>query len=499
MSSLVIEDFRLGLDVRKSILSAQPGSLQVLDNCVITQGGEIQKCMAFVPVVDLPAGTVGFLGSTSGSTRSPLLNYTQQLFVFKAGTAGAIDLITNLALTSPDGNIVPVSAVELDVPSGQYLNSVFSVVEYGAGQTYAFGFTTPAPNDSTGAVAQNWWKGARVDNVGAAPLVSGQKVYRLSGSVLYFSGVGDPSVTNPLDPAGDGPNVVNPGAGFIDMARVDSDCCYLIGMEAYYKQVAIFARTTTLLWNLDPDPTLNALQQVLRTGAVSNESILQFGTGDVLFLSDSGVRSLRVQNYSLAAGVTDVGSPIDPIIQQALYDLPSAAENATAIVEPGTGRYWLAIGNTIYILSYWPSAKINAWSTITLPFEVTSLQVSGNRVFLRSGDTIYLYGGLDGKTYDTRPATVRTPFMSADTPTVQKKAISISALVEGNWAVSVGMATDQPDFYELTANLSTDTYAMQVLPFAGKSTHISFTLTCTDAAPSRLGSLAIRFEKADEQ
>jgi hypothetical protein len=196
--------------------------------------------------------------------------------------------------------------------------------------------------------------------------------------------------------------------------------------------------------------------------------------------------------------VTDVGSPIDAIIQQAIITNPTAALQSRAVIEPNTGRYWLAIGNIIYVLSYWPSAKISAWSRFTLPFNVDFMVVAGNTVFVRSGDTIYAYGGLDQNTYDTTVATVVTPFNSGDKATVEKTFISIGAMVQGNWAVSCGTATNNPSFYELVANLTGDTYSQQRIGYSSKGTHISFKLTCADAGPSLLGALNAQYIEGRE-
>lgn len=490
MTTLFVEDFKMGLDLRKSILTAMPGSLQTLDNCVITPGGEIQKRKAFVKVATLPTGTSGLHGSDTTNING------EQLYVVVVGGATPPPNETIATVIS----YIPVIKHSLQTPADYFsMEFVWGIAEYGPQQL----FVSASYNTASGTPATqigNWWLGLNVPAfAGFAPMVTGQKMYRVAGPIVYFSGVGDPSVTNPLDPAGDGPNIVNPGAGFIDTSRLDEDSYALIGMEAYYNQVAVFSRRTCILFTFDPDPALNNVVQVLRMGAVSNESIVQFGTGDVLFLNDSGVRSLRALNASLAAGVSDVGSPIDTLIQAAIAAAPGLATDVPAIVEPLSGRYWLAIGNVIYVLSYWPSAKINAWSTFTLPFSVDHMTTAGNRLFLRSGDDIYLYGGADGATYDNSVATVRTPFMAAETPTTFKKLVSVGAMVQGNWAMSLGTVTDNPSFYELVANISKDTYSQALYPAVGFCTHVSFTLTCSDAGPSLLGALAVRFAKSTEE
>src|SRR4051812_39188578 len=70
MSYFVIEDFRLGLDRRKHILSLPTGALYEGRNANITRGGEVETCKDFVTKYTLPAGTFG-MSAAAG-----------QLFVF---------------------------------------------------------------------------------------------------------------------------------------------------------------------------------------------------------------------------------------------------------------------------------------------------------------------------------------------------------------------------------------------------------------------------------
>ena len=58
MPYLLIDNFIGGLDTRKSALTSPPGTLQRLNDCVITPGGEIAKRKAFIQVADL-TGTFG--------------------------------------------------------------------------------------------------------------------------------------------------------------------------------------------------------------------------------------------------------------------------------------------------------------------------------------------------------------------------------------------------------------------------------------------------------
>ena len=74
MSYLILEDFKRGLDARRSRLAAPAGTMQEALECYVTPGGELEKRKAFVPVANpngaqaatLPAGTFGALEVAGG-------------------------------------------------------------------------------------------------------------------------------------------------------------------------------------------------------------------------------------------------------------------------------------------------------------------------------------------------------------------------------------------------------------------------------------------------
>ena len=60
-----IQNFKFGLDTRRSELTSQPGTLEVLQNAHINQGGEIEKRKSFV-ATGLPANVFGFQETLDG-------------------------------------------------------------------------------------------------------------------------------------------------------------------------------------------------------------------------------------------------------------------------------------------------------------------------------------------------------------------------------------------------------------------------------------------------
>ena len=97
MAFFEIQNFKMGLDTRRSELTSQPGTLEVLQNAHINQGGEIEKRKAFV-ATQLPAGTYGFEPLLTsivvfGSIAPPVMptGFTYQQLVHPYATgAGAV-------------------------------------------------------------------------------------------------------------------------------------------------------------------------------------------------------------------------------------------------------------------------------------------------------------------------------------------------------------------------------------------------------------------------
>lgn len=80
MAYISLQNFRYGLDARRSVLNSQPGTLQSAFNVHINQGGEIEKRQRFVKIV-LPVSTFG------------LLTLSDAVYVF-----GSRDFVTNIHL-----------------------------------------------------------------------------------------------------------------------------------------------------------------------------------------------------------------------------------------------------------------------------------------------------------------------------------------------------------------------------------------------------------------
>lgn len=271
---------------------------------------------------------------------------------------------------------------------------------------------------------------------GTMALTFQQKIYSVTNSLLYFT-----ALNTPTSPG------AGTGGGFINMANQNEGNEVLVTVQEYQGKLAIFSRNSIRIWSMDVDPIKNVFQQTVQnSGALSSRSVIPYGNIDVFYLNDSGVRSLRARDASNSPAVNDVGVAIDPFLREYLNTLSDTQiQRAVAIIEPIDSRYWLAIRNRIFVFSYFPGSKINAWTYYDLSPEIGVSDVSelvkvNNQVFLRSGDTIYQYGGASGQTYPTDEdntagawAEAALPFLAAATPATWKGTHGFDIGIDGTW------------------------------------------------------------------
>ena len=147
MAYIVVEDFKGGLDRRKSIVTAPAGTLYTLVNGHLTRGGEIEKRKAFPVKYTLPPGTFG-LAAAAG-----------RLYVFGSGANPGVPAgVTYQRLQHPDG-LAMTGIVDADVFGGK----VYVVAKFADGKNIAF-YDGVLVDDWTDGVA----RAAMASNAGIA-------------------------------------------------------------------------------------------------------------------------------------------------------------------------------------------------------------------------------------------------------------------------------------------------------------------------------------------
>jgi hypothetical protein len=456
MPYFTITDFAAGLDLRRSELTAPAGTLRSMVNCHITPGGEIEKRMAFVPFWSCDPSTKG------------LVALNQKLYTF--GPNGPYR-------TEPPE---PWSVGVL----GQATPTIFEIIDYDLFDSKVFCILW---TDAAGTVMR-FYDGISI------PAASGYycrtyktKIYTIAGSVLYFCAVG-----NAADWTGT-------GSGSIDLSLEDSDMTDCIALEVYYNNLAIMSKTATQLWLMDPDPLKNTYQQTLRqAGTMAWRSVLQYGSGDVMYLAPSGIRSLRARNASLAAAVSDIGSPLDPVIQDLFRFYGEDWMSGTiAILQPVTGRFWIILPDRIYILSAFPGPKITAWSEYDPGFVITAAAIFNNRICVRDdNNTVYAFGGIsdEGPVYDDCYVELIFPFHAGDQVATYKTFTELDATCAGvPWDVYTAFNVEDGEAEDYVGSFNGPTFLQGKFEIKGHSTHMSLRLRSQAPGPQTLSNMVVHY------
>jgi hypothetical protein len=323
--------------------------------------------------------------------------------------------------------------------------------------------------------------------VGSTIKTFSNKMYSTTSSLLYFCKIAKPTEWGTFSPA--------EGAGFISLTSQDGGAENLTAIGVYQGKLAVFSRRNIQVWTMDPDPTKNIQTQTLSNiGTFASKSVVAFGDVDVFFLSESGVRSLRARDASNAATVSDIGTAIDTLIQSEMSGVSEEVRNsAIGIIEPTDGRYWLAIGNKIYVFSYFPGSNVSAWSVYEPGFAVSAMTYSAGKVFLRSGNLIYLYGGVTGLEYDSSEVEIELPYLDGGKPAHTKTIQAIDMACEGTWSVSVGMDVSAPTQRDLVGSITNSSYMLGRILHYGIGTHIGVRLVSNANGYARIGNLALHY------
>lgn len=222
---------------------------------------------------------------------------------------------------------------------------------WAANDTFNIVLTTPSDGRSATLGA-----GALTNQNPTFALTYKKKLYLLGGGqIMWFSAINQPTVVNDLNAAGN---------GFMDLSNEYGFSDNLLAAGIFQGKLGAFARRSIQIVAVDADPANNQVFQTLENiGTVNGDSVRNMGDMDIVFAADSGFRSLRVLDASGKLTPFDLGTPIDSLVQARMLSVGTS--QMASIVEPFTNRLWEAIGNLIYVFSYFPQSGVAAWSTYT--------------------------------------------------------------------------------------------------------------------------------------
>ncbi len=386
---------------------------------------------------------------------------------------GSVDdqAVAIATVTPPSPGVSQVSSVTfsgtLDV--GDRFAIRFSSLEYGAGDNPSTVATRVFTHDS--------------------------KIYALVGPTAYFCAVDDPTSWRA--------NVS--GAGSINTSNNEAGSLELVGAMRFQGELAFFARDAGQTWTVDPDPANNVRSRTIEnTGAVAGRSLTTYGNNDSFYLARSGIRSLRSQQSTGAPFVSDIGNSIDTLVIEHMRDVgDDVAAEAKGFIEPVDGRYMLALADRIYVLSYFPGSKISGWSWYEpdeiADFSADWVSIYAGKLYIRSGNTVYLYGGDDGNTYDADASdaytvTVGLPFMGGSRPFEGKLLKGWDMAVENEWLVET-LVDPRDETRKVTlGTIDEISYPDLEYTAASDAEMMALEMTCTSPGAASISNFAMHFE-----
>ena len=265
------------------------------------------------------------------------------------------------------------------------------------------------PNVVLGAYGRTWW----------ADIVNDEQT-------VYFSALLD------------GTNLSTGDSGYLSLVDVFPNGDEVVGLAAHNGFLIIFGKRNIAVYANPIDPTqLELVDLIANVGCIARDSIVNTGT-DVMFLSDTGVRSI-------ARVIQEKSSPINDISFNVRDDLVAFVESETNTVKikaayyPKDAFYILTLPTSKYVFCFDLRGRLQngaARATIWDSIEPTALHVTyaGDLFIGKEGYLGKYFGFLDdASTYRIR---YYTNYFDLGSPT------SMKFLKKGNFVVVGGVGQD---------------------------------------------------------
>lgn len=460
------------------VLSITIDGTEVLGTAIDWSGSNESTALRVAQQISSGFTTHGYAASSVGSLitvqAAPGTGTTPNGYDFIATPAGNVSLVTDATMS---GGVAAVTAV-----------AQVSTVTFAGTFEVADTFTVTINGTAYKATG-------KAAGTGRTAYVDKNRVFSPVGSLWRYCQIDDPA------------DWVTADAGFLNIATETDGNERLLVAARYQGLAALFSAENITLYTLDQDPANFAISDTLEnTGTSSPKAVIRYGNNDVFYPDITGVRSLRARDASNAPFVSDIGNAIDPYYQEVIAALSKEqVANACSAIEPKDGRLWMAFGDTIMVLSYFPGAKISAWSYYEpTEFEGEAIQTfvrSRGRVVARAGDYLYFYGGLTADTLpedDEVTAEVQLPFVSGKTPATIKSLTGFDMAGTNTWACELAFDPNDADRTINVGNISRITFADQSrIPLPGETSMVAPKLTCTKGGRATISMLAIHFEGED--
>lgn len=260
--------------------------------------------------------------------------------------------MATLTINAGAGGIGEYAGVAEVAPYGQTSRISFGTgaSDWAAGETWTINFTTGAGDFTVG-------KGNIAGQAAVCGMKLATRMFVGYSTQIAFSANADPT----------GWEEQNTGAGTIAFLSQYGIQDAVKAFSHLQGRLVVFGSYSIQTWNTDADPNNFSLVQTLdNSGTIATFSVQAIGDVDVLYLDNTGFRSLRAKAQTNNAYVSDIGTAIDLTVRSSLL---SGSSGVCSITEPTTKQYWCYLNSVIYVLSNYPESKIVAWSTFTPSYQ----------------------------------------------------------------------------------------------------------------------------------
>lgn len=323
---------------------------------------------------------------------------------------------------------------------------------------------------------------------GTAVHVQDNRVWSVAGAALAYCKLNDPSDWTDA--------TVTTGAGQIVVSTDSEGAQVLTAISSYRGNAAVFSENAIIVYALGTDPAeFTRVQEIPNNGTLAGGSVKSYGANDVFFLDKTGIRSLQSKDSSGIASVSDAGTAFDPFVRDLLAETSrNTIADAMSVIEPETGAYWLAIGDTILVFTNYPGTNIRGWTRYDPGFDVAGMARIGDRVYVRDATSVYVYGGTEGADYPAAgelPVTVKLPFVAARDEAGLKQFLGFDLGATGAWSVTALVNPKDETETIAVGILQGVTYADENAEMVGETSHLALELVCSGSGFASLSSLAL--------
>ena len=414
--TMTITNF-VGVDQRRPLYSMDPKAIFVGDNVELTRGNTIRTAPIAKVEAVLPANSIG-LYEADGKLRSavPAGNGLEGLapynFVF--------DAISDLDA----GSVSLTKYVGVTASTTSKADSIGRSLPYLVVETISGGY-------------EHHYIDGEYNTRVLLPFPPGPSLAKQSGK-LFAANVAEGLVHFSATTAGPRVWDFNAGqageddAGFIDVTNYAAGDSRIRGLQSYGRsQLSVFFRDSIQFWVVDPIPAAFQYQDTLDGPGTQYFGSVERARSDMYFFSSSGFHSTQA---AFALGDTAEGDIGSKVFEQT-KGFNDGTYNVVSFWSQFRSQYITFFSKdgacTAFVYNIAPLGGTSGWSRWTLDFEVEYATEVDDKLYVRSGNTVYRFDDSDPNDDLGFTWRIETPMYDGGEPRRLKEWQDIEFSMEG--------------------------------------------------------------------